>query len=116
MNSKIKPEKYRELSILALVTGILPYLFTPVIPFILDPASKYSVYFSNFATSIMFFYITIAFSLTAAAVVCGSIDLKRVRTGLYSNKGKGLDIAGIILGSIGVSYIMLVLIIVLVQG
>ena len=116
MNDKIKSEKYRKLSISALVTGILPYIFTPVIPFILDPASKYSAYFINFVTFIIFSYIVITFSLTTAAIVCGSIDLKRVNKGLNSNKGKGLDIAGIILGSIGILYIIFVLIIVLVQS
>jgi hypothetical protein len=29
-----------------------------------------------------------------------SIDLKRIKAGRYSNKGKGLSIAGIVLGSI----------------
>ena len=114
MDEKVKIEKFRKLSISALVTGILPYIFTPGIPFILDPSSKYSAYFNNFATFIMFFYIVITFSLATTAVVCGSIDLRRVKTGLNSNKGKGLDIAGIILGSIGILYIMFVLIIVLV--
>jgi hypothetical protein len=114
MNDRITSEKYRKLSISALVTGILPYIFTPVIPFVLDPSSKYSVYFNNFATFIMFFYIIITYSLTTAAIVCGGIDLWRVTIRLNNNKGKGLDIAGIILGSIGILYIMFVFILVLV--
>jgi hypothetical protein len=116
MNNKIKSEKYRKLSIAALVTGIIPYIFTPVIPFITDPASPYEVYFSNYTTLIMSFYIGIAFSLTTAAIVCGSVDLRRVKMGLNSIKGKGFDIAGIILGSIGIIYIILVIILVLVQS
>ena len=63
----------------------------------------------------MFFYIVITFSLTTTAVVCGSIDLSRVKTGLNSNKGKGLDIAGIILGSIGIIFVLHVLIVVVLQ-
>ena len=115
MNNKIKSEKYKKLSITSLVTGILPYIFTPVIPFILDPASPYSTSFIDFATPIMFFYIAITFILTLAAIVCGSIDLRRVKEDLISSKGKALDITGIILGSIGISYIIFVLIIVLFQ-
>ncbi len=116
MDDRVKPEKYRKLSISALVAGILPYIFTPGIPFILDPSSKYSAYFKDFATSIMFFYIIITFSLAAAAVVCGGIDLWRVKTRSNNNKGKGLDIAGIILGSIGILYILFVLLLVLISS
>ena len=115
-HDKIKSEKYRKLSIVALVTGVITYIFTPIIPFILDPASPYSTSFIDFTTPIMFSYISVAFSLTTAAIICGSIDLKRVKTGLISKKGKGWDIAGIALGSIEIIYIMFVLIIVLVQG
>ena len=116
MDNDTKSEKFRKLSIIALITGILPYLFTPVIPFVTDPASPYEVYFSNYTTIIIFFYIAISFSLATVAIVCGSIDLKKVIVGLNSNKGKGLDITGIILSSIGIIYIILVLIIVLVQS
>ena len=104
------------MSISALVTGILSYIFTPAMPFMLDLDSPFSVYFINFAAPILFFYIAITFCLATTAVVCGSIDLWRVKTGLNSNKGKGLDIAGIILGSIGIIYAMSVLIIVLIQS
>lgn len=113
MNNESKPENYRKLSIASLVTGIIPYIFTPAIPLITDPASPYEVYFSGYVTIILFTYIAVSFNLAAAAIVCGSIDLRRTEAGLISNKGKGLDIAGIILGSIGILYIMLVLIIVL---
>lgn len=41
-----------------------------------------------------------ALGLSIAAVVCGSIDLKRIKAGRYSNKGRGFDIAGIVLGGI----------------
>jgi hypothetical protein len=42
----------------------------------------------------------IALSLSITAVVCGSIDLKRIKAGLYSKKGKGFDITGIVLGGV----------------
>lgn len=113
MSNKTESEKFRKLSVSALVTGILPYIFTPVIPFILDPASPYSAYFGGFAAPIMFSYIAASFSLAAAAVVCGSIDLGRVKQGITGNKGKGLDIAAITLGSAGIMYVTLVLVIIL---
>lgn len=115
MNNKIRSEKFRKLSVSALITGILPYFFTPVIPLITDPASKYSVYFINYVAVIMYLYIITTLSLTIAAIVCGSIDLRRVKKGVNSSKGKGLDRTGIILGSSGIIYIMFVLIIVLLQ-
>jgi hypothetical protein len=34
------------------------------------------------------------------AVITGSIDLRRIKTGRLSNKGKGFDITGIVLGAI----------------
>jgi hypothetical protein len=42
----------------------------------------------------------IIFGLPIAAVVCGSIDLKSIQAGRYSRKGRGFDIAGIVLGAI----------------
>jgi hypothetical protein len=112
MNEEVKTEKYRKLSIAALVAGILTY----TIGFIMSgliyllsflPSSKtidnilgyndnlYGVYIASY-TSIS---VIIGISLPIAAIVCGSIDLKRIKAGLYSNKGKGFDIAGIWLGS-----------------
>lgn len=49
---------------------------------------------------IMFLYVGIAISLTITAVITGSIDLKRIKNGTYSNKGKDLDITGITIGSL----------------
>ena len=44
--------------------------------------------------------------LPVAAIVCGSIDLRRIIAGPYSNKGRGFDITGIVLGAV---FIMLFL-------
>lgn len=109
-------EKYRKLSISAVVTGILPYVFTPIMPFITDPGSPYEVYFSSYAIIILYFYIAISFSLAATAILCGSIDLKRIKRKIYSSKGKGLGIVGVILGAMAILYILFVLIIVLVNS
>ncbi len=115
MNNKIKSEKFRKLSIAALITGMLPYIYTPVIPLITDPASPFEVYFSNYTSIIIFFYIGISLSLAATAIVCGSIDLRRIKAGLSSNKGKGFDKTGIVAGSIGSIFILYVFIIVVLQ-
>ena len=37
-----------------------------------------------------------------AAIVCGAIDLNRIKKGKSSKKGRGFDIAGIITGALGV--------------
>lgn len=37
--------------------------------------------------------------LPLMAIICGSIDLKRIKIGYYNNKGNGLSITGIVLGS-----------------
>ena len=91
MNDKIKSEKYRGLSIASLVTGILTF------------AGSFSFYFAFFLDNfiigniLLFIYVI---CLPVPAIVCGSIDLKRIKVGRYSNKGKGMDRAGIVLGSV----------------
>jgi len=86
MNNKVKAEKFRILPIAALVTGILTY----------GNAYLVMVYWSS-----IIFLIFWVFSLPIAAIVCGSIDLKRTKAGLFRNKVlKGMDIAGIVLGSV----------------
>ena len=100
MSGEAKSEKYRGLSIAALVTGILSIISFIVI-IILSPFNTISdngglmFNFGNFVI-----YILPGISLPIAAIICGSIDLKRIKSGRYSSKGKGLDITGIVLGSI----------------
>jgi len=96
MNNKIKAEKFRKLSIASLITGILPYIYMLLLYLILEILLKGVYIIDTLVTSLTF----VGFGLPIAAVVCGSIDLKRVKAGRYSNKGKGLDIAGITLGSV----------------
>ena len=94
MNNKVNQEKFRKLPIAALVTGILAYgnacLVFWVNSILFNWQSIPSAILVNFWT----------FSLPIAAIVCGSIDLKRIKAGSCSNKGKGFDIAGIVLGSV----------------
>ena len=90
MNNKIKSEKYRVLSVAALVTCILVYGLggRPLILSQLVLPILYPIFFP------------VALGLSITAVVCGSFDLKRIKAGRYSNKGRGFDIAGIVLGGI----------------
>jgi energy-converting hydrogenase Eha subunit A len=100
MDNKARLEKYRWLSITALVTGLLS-IISFIIIVILSPfeviADNGGLMFS-FRNFIIFSLPGI--SLPVTAIVCGSIDLKRIKAGRYSNKGKGLDITGIVLGSV----------------
>ena len=80
-----KSKKYRKLSITALVCGLL--VFTPFL-LQLGPIQP------------------LLWGLPISAVVCGSIDLKRIEVGLYNRKGRGFDIAGIVLGSIPILYVL----------
>lgn len=97
MNNKAKLEKYRGLSIAALVTGLLSVI---TIPQIFRWSSSFHVI--NLETLlikiIIVFILVIGFPLTA--IVCGSVDLKRIKAGRYSNKGKGFSITGIVLGAV----------------
>ncbi len=113
MNNKIKPEKYRKLSIVALVTGILGISPTIISP-LLDPTVEKFITssLSNVGVLLAIGLLIVGyvgFGLSIAAVVCGSIDLKRIQAGRYSNKGRGFDIAGIVLGGIPLLTILVML-------
>ena len=97
MNNKVKAEKFRKLPIAALVTGILTYGNVYLVIRVI-----WSSIFVNLDwPTAPFFILFWAFSLPIAAIVCGSIDLKRTKAGLFRNKVlKGMDIAGIVLGSV----------------
>lgn len=98
MNKNFEPEKFRKLSISALTAGILGYCLILIgIWFSINsyPGIDLGRLILNFAITGIF-----GFCLPVTAIVCGSIDLSRIKTGRYSNKGRGLDITGIVLGSI----------------
>jgi len=103
MNNKIKAEKFRKLSIASLITGILAY--GNVFLFMVYVGPFVNSYLKNFIfipdeIYIIFLVTFLVICLPVPAIVCGSIDLKRSKAGRYSNKGRGLDIAGIVLGSV----------------
>jgi adenylyltransferase/sulfurtransferase len=96
MNKKVKKGKFRGLSIASLITGLLTIILAPIILF---------VSLSTFDITRSFDFIVIIFSIVSLAlpmvsVVCGGIDLKRIKAVRYSSKGRGFDIAGIVMGGI----------------
>jgi len=101
MSDEIGLEKFRKLSITTLVTGILTYSYVYLIPqligflvFTLRNYIQNEITISYIVGAVAF----ILMGLPISAIVCGSVDLKRIRAGLYSKKGKGFDITGIVLG------------------
>lgn len=58
--------------------------------------------------------ITGLLSMTIVPIILGAIDLSRIKNGLASPRGKGMDITGIVFGVIGI--VMWIIIIVVVMG
>ena len=92
MGNKNNQEKYSKLSIASLITGILTYICVFPMYLILEWGA-----FGKMTGPMIYLFLL---GLAIAAIVCGSIDLKKIMRGQCSSKGKGFDIAGIILGSV----------------
>lgn len=94
-------EKYRGLSIAALILGI--FSFVCLVIFFITIGPSIGSYLKNFIPEqflVIFVLSCIVIYFPIPAIICGSIDLKRIKSGQYDSKGKGLDIAGIVLGSV----------------
>jgi hypothetical protein len=101
MNNEIKSEKYRRLSIAALVTGILAFAPIFISTQLIDIMARFIPFFMSNVIVLLFAILGfVLYGLPIAAIVCGSIDLKGIKQGRYNNKGKGIDITGIVLGGI----------------
>ena len=100
MNNKVKAEKHRILPIASLVTGILGFGIAFLLLAYVEPYTNFGNFFPEIF--IIIFYLSfLVICLPVPAIVCGSIDLKRSKAGLFRNKVfKGMDIAGIVLGSV----------------
>src|SRR5665647_68636 len=100
MGNEIKLQKHRKLSVAALVTGILAISFGILYNFlwmlIANFLQKYVVDVGMLPYIIIPF-LGIVLGLAIAAVVCGSIDLRKIKAGIYNREGKGFDITGIVL-------------------
>jgi len=96
INNSIKQERYSKLSIASLITGVsaVPFGFLVFCMSIGDPqdAGDWIIWYTINSLYWIFFPLP--------AIVCGSIDLKRIKTGRSSNLGKRLDITGIIIGGV----------------
>ena len=103
MIDSINTEKYRKLSVTALVSGLLVIFigggYNFLWMFIAQFLQKYIID-AGIMPFIVLPVLGAVFGLAIAAVVCGSIDLKRIKKGIYSRKGKGFDITGIVLGGL----------------
>jgi hypothetical protein len=104
----IRSEKYRKLSVTALVTGVVAISVGVLYNFLWLPITNFmQIYVTNdIMPYIVIPVLGIVFCLAIAAVVCGSIDLKRIKVGIYNRKGKGFDITGIVIGGL---FILIVL-------
>ncbi len=102
MDKEIESEKYRKLSVASLVTGILGLSPMVLYNFLWMPISNFlrSTVDVSIIPNIILPFVSAAMGLSIAAVVCGSIDLNKIKKGLYSNKGKSFDIAGIVMGGV----------------
>src|SRR4030065_2571809 len=108
MENEIKPEKYRKLSVAALVTGILVVCVGGLYNFLWMLITDFLQTFVDMGMMpyIVLPVLGIVLGLAITAVVCGSIDLKRIKAGIYSRKGKGFDITGIVLGGLFILFAM----------
>jgi len=108
INNEIKSGKYRGLSIVSLITGIIPCCYALLLLFFVSYYSAGNLIKDNFSSELtmlglsIFKTIPLIAGFAIAAIVCGSIDLKRIKTGIYDRKGKGLGITGIVLGGFSV--------------
>lgn len=112
MNNEVKSERFRKLSITALVLGILTYSYVYLIPQLISfMVFTLRDYIQNeiIIASIVGIIVFILMGLPIAAIVCGSIDLKKVKARLSSVKGRGFDISGIVLGSIFILAVLMFL-------
>jgi len=100
MNNTINSKEYRNLSITSFVAGILTLTVFSLMAF--------KMLFSSYLTAdnaekifSAIFASVLGLMLPIVAIVCGSIDLARIREGPHrSELFKAFDITGIILGSI----------------
>jgi hypothetical protein len=104
MNNEIKKEKTGQLSTAAKVTGLSGLLLaiillTVVLVVVFTVLNKnWNIY-----NTPEFVISTSSIILSLCGVVCGASDLKRIKTGKSSKKGRVFDIVGIVSGSIGLA-------------
>jgi len=115
MNNKANPARYSRLSIVSLITGALTYPIGFYL-FCWSMGDRYGEQLKIFRILTNIFIPLYLICLPITAIVCGSIDLIRIRTGRSSNNSKILDIVGIVLGSILITIIIIVYTYLLLAG
>ena len=114
MNNKVSQKKYRRLSIAAFILGILTFASAFIFFIIIGPI--FGKYIENFIPENFPDYFIVIFFLSFSivcfaipAIICGSIDFKKIKKGQYSNNGLALDIFGILLGGVFILFALLFL-------
>jgi len=104
MNNESKKEKTLALSIAAKVTGLSGLLLTIILlTVVLVVAFTILNKNWNIYNTPEFIISTSSIILSISGVVCGAIDLKRIKIGKSSKKGRVFDIVGIVSGLIGLA-------------
>ena len=104
MNTEDKKEKTGVLSIAAKVTGLSGLLLTMILLTVVLVVvftilnKNWNIY--NTPELII---STLSIILSISGVVCGAIDLKRIKTGKSSKEGRVFDIVGIVSGLTGLA-------------
>jgi len=100
MDNLINSKKYQNLPITSFITGILSLTVFSLTAL----KMLFSSYFTTDIASKIFSTVIVSvlgLALPIVAIVCGSIDLSRIKKGLHRiSLFKAFDITGIILGSI----------------
>ena len=101
---RLKRKKQEHLSIAAKVTGLSGLLLT-IILLTVVLVVVFTVLNKNWNiyNTPEFVISTSSIILSICGVVCGASDLKRIKTGKSSEKGRVFDIVGIVSGSIGLA-------------
>ena len=98
-------EKHSGLSIASLINGILSFLLiTGILSVALwwvSPNLRLNIQITQIV------FLGIGGILGIVGIVCGAVDLYRIWEGKSSVKGRGFDIAGIILAVLSIGFIML---------
>lgn len=105
--SKEKREKFRGLSITALITGILSLIPNFLFSGLENLFGSYNIY------SLLVGFLQVVFIIIS--IVCGSIDLRHIKKDLYNKKGKSFDVAGIVLSSLNILWWFILLVLVLLS-
>ena len=104
MNNEAKKEKTGALSIASKVTGLSGLLLTMILLTVVLTVvftilnKNWDIY--NTPESVI---STLSIILSVSGIICGAIDLKRIKTGKANKEGRVFDIVGIVSGSIGLA-------------